>query len=192
MSKLKVIFTRRFKKPIYKTFTKCLLYLFIVCIVASIASCSCDYCTYEEEKYPAYANKSDEIVKIVTIGVAFDGERNYEKIIADGDTLHSYADKELVYHYDDRDCGLVSLSDCNKPIRMELHFFGESEKCLIFDGPIKHDGIDMRSWKSYKKGNELDLEDNWGGWVDMEYVYTITPEHKAMAKDPDSCRIEDK
>jgi len=163
----------------------CLLDLFLACVLASVVICACCGGDIFENKYPAYANKSGEIVKIVTIGVAFDGERNYEKIIADGDTLHTYVDKRWLY-YNDMDCGFVSvgdIGDCNKPIRMELHFLSESEKCLIFDGPIKDDGIDMRSWNSYKKGNKIYLEGNWGDRVDMEYVYTITPEHKEMAKE---------
>jgi len=81
----------------------------------------------------------------------------------------------------DWDCGLVISSYCDDPIRMELYFLDNPQKCLIFDGPIKNDGIDMRSWNSYKRGKEIE---NWADfWAGVEYVYTITKEHKAMAKE---------
>ncbi|MDR0515532.1 MAG: hypothetical protein LBH25_00635 [Fibromonadaceae bacterium] len=64
---------------------------------------------------------------------------------------------------------------------MELHFLDEPQKCLIFEGPIKNDGIDMRSWDSYKRGNKIP---NWADfWAGVEYVYTITPQHREMAKE---------
>ncbi|MCL1956536.1 MAG: hypothetical protein FWF63_04375 [Fibromonadales bacterium] len=154
-------------------------------ILASIVSCYCDDCSATYENYPAYANKSGEIVKIVTIGEDYNDDwfidtYYYEKIIAKNDTLHSYADTGWGDY--GRDCGFVSFGDCNKPIRMELHFLNKPQKCLVFDGPIKHDKFDMRSWKSYKKGKEInELRADY--WLSIEYVYTITPEHKAMAKE---------
>ncbi|MDR0518216.1 MAG: hypothetical protein LBH25_14370, partial [Fibromonadaceae bacterium] len=84
----------------------------------------------------------------------------------------------------DWDCGIAEVKGCSNPVRMELRFLEDPQKCLIFEGPIKNDGIDMRSWNSYKKGKEID---DWAGgwWVGMEYVYTITPEHREMAKEED-------
>ncbi|MDR2583920.1 MAG: hypothetical protein LBC75_10610 [Fibromonadaceae bacterium] len=157
----------------------------LICILASITDCT--DCTYIELKHPAYANKSEETVKIIAIVEAYTPYEivinNYEEFITDGDTLHYTVGKWFYGEFHGRDCGFVSFGDCDKPIRMELHFLNNPPKCLIFDGPIKHDGIDMRSWDSYKKGNKIYLEGNWGDRVDMEYVYTITPEHKAMAKE---------
>ncbi|MDR2553901.1 MAG: hypothetical protein LBC64_00605 [Fibromonadaceae bacterium] len=173
MKTLKNIFTRRFKKPIYSTFTKGLLYLFLVCVLASIAGCSCDD---TEAKLPSYANKSGEKVKIIAISERTGN--NYEKTIADGDTLH-YTE-EGWYVPKNIGCGSsISFGNCYGPIRMELHFINEPKKCLIFDGLIKNDGIDMRSWDSYEKGNNVD------GWAAFEYVYTITPAHRAIAKEED-------
>ena len=110
---------------------------------------------------------------------------NYEKIIINGDTLHYTTEGWYVPLSVPAtvNCGFVSYGDCDKPIRMELHFLEEPEKCLIFDGPIKNDGIDMRSWDSYKRGMKInDWSENVAG---IEYVYTIIPEHKAMAKEED-------
>jgi len=57
------------------------------------------------------------------------------------------------------------------------------DRNLIFDGPIKNDGVDMRSWDSYKRGNKIpDWADFWAG---VEYVYTITHEHRDMAREED-------
>ena len=55
-------------------------------------------------------------------------------------------------------------ADCfDKPIRIEFHFLDDLHKCLIFDGPIKHDKFDMRSWSSYREGEKIKgLEGNWG------------------------------
>jgi len=164
--------------------------IFLACVLASITGCGCDDCTYKEEKVPAYANKSGETVKIISIWGAYTLgwtgiDDRYEKFIADGDTLHYIEEGWSVPLTVPAtiNCGFVSYADCNKPIKMELHFLEESEKCLIFDGPIKNDGIDMRSWDSYKRGNKID---NWADdWAGVEYVYTITPEHKAKAKEED-------
>ncbi|MDR0517433.1 MAG: hypothetical protein LBH25_10365 [Fibromonadaceae bacterium] len=170
---------------------KCLLYLFFVFILFCIVACTE---TGGEEKLPAYANKSEETVKIVAIvrGFTQDGTYitygNYEKFIAAGDTLHIsfyYKENSEEWIVPSPDCGIaVSNYDaCDNPVRMELYFLNEPQKCLIFDGPIKNDGIDIRSWDSYKKGNEIpDWADFWAG---VEYVYTITPQHREMAREED-------
>ncbi|MDR2999756.1 MAG: hypothetical protein LBU89_00710 [Fibromonadaceae bacterium] len=158
--------------------------IFLVCIVASVTSCiiSCSEGAYEEGKIPAYANKSGETVKIIAI-VRYitpnDVLLNHEKSIANGDTLH-YAKEEWYRNIPmNTDCDFVSFGNCGKPTRMELHFLDDPQKCLVFDGPIKNDGIDIRPWDSYERGNKADGRGN------VEYVYTITPEHRAMAKEED-------
>ncbi|MDR0517432.1 MAG: hypothetical protein LBH25_10360 [Fibromonadaceae bacterium] len=155
---------------------KCLLCLFLVFILFCVVGCSE---TGGEEKLPAYANKSEETVRISYIR---SGPR-YEKSIADGDTLHSsfyYRENRKEWNIpNEADCGIAADDDCNEPVRMELFFLEDPQKCLIFEGPIEHDGIDMRSWDSYEIGNEID---EWADfWVGVEYVYTITPEHREMA-----------
>jgi len=161
--------------------------IFLIYVLASIASCFGDCffstdCGDRERKLPAYANKSGETVKIVAIAK---DNPPYEKVIANGDTLYNEPTEKwnvLFLVFCDR-------ADCrDNPIRIELHFLDDRQKCLVFDGPVKHDGIDPRSWELYKKGKKLDNISTYF----TAYVYTITPEHKAMAKDPDSCRIEDK
>ncbi|MDR3000922.1 MAG: hypothetical protein LBU89_06620, partial [Fibromonadaceae bacterium] len=168
--------------------------IFLVCIIVSVTSCirSCSEGAYEEKKLPTYVNKSGETVKMISIVGGYTPDWTgvddiiYEKFIADGDTLHYM---EEGWHVPltvpaTKNCGFVSYADCDKPIRMELHFLDNPQKCLIFDGPIKNDGVDMRSWDgSYKRGNRID---DWADrWAGIEYVYTITPEHRAMAKEED-------
>ncbi|MDR0518145.1 MAG: hypothetical protein LBH25_14000 [Fibromonadaceae bacterium] len=162
----------------------------LICALCSLTGCfifdecfAATDCGNSDEKLPAYANKSGETIKIIAIV----GGYPYEKLIANGDTLH-YAEEEW-YRSIPADIGyssctsIVFFGSCNMPTRMELHFLGDPQKCLIFDGPIEHDGIDMRSWNSYEKGNEIP---DWTDWVtSVEYVYTITPEHREMAREED-------
>jgi len=152
--------------------------IFLIYILVNVISCGCDDCEYGEKKYPAYANKSGEMVKIVAIKESY-AEHDYEKTIADGDSLHytweECTKEEPLWLVP---CPVVFYDPAK--MKIYLHFLSEPEKCLIFEGPIKQDGIDMRSWSSYKKGKVIEEQENW---VDIEYVYTITPEHKAMAKE---------
>ncbi|MDR2553900.1 MAG: hypothetical protein LBC64_00600 [Fibromonadaceae bacterium] len=148
--------------------------IFLSCVLASIAGCSCDDCTYSEEKLPAYANKSGETVKIVAIA---EGHSPYEKLIANGDTLYNYPTEEWNVFF------LIGCESayCDTLSRVELHFLNYPQKCLIFDGPIRHDGTDIRSWEPYKKGKKLNNITTYY----IAYVYTITPAHRAMAKEED-------
>jgi len=148
--------------------------IFLICILCNITSCIpelCD-CTGVKE-FPVYVNESGVSIKIVATASLY-YSTVYEKFIADGDTLHtfSYYEKNSDEWYYE---GLAS--------RVELHFLDDPEKCLIFDGPIKHYEIDMRSFESYEKGKEIE---NWSEpysyHAGVEYIYTITPELRAMAK----------
>ncbi|MDR2580020.1 MAG: hypothetical protein LBC85_03385 [Fibromonadaceae bacterium] len=158
-----------------------IILIFILCSITGcmIESC-CDDCTYIEEKISAYANESGVTVRIVAIIY----NNTYEKLIADGDTLHSsfyYREKPEEWDsYVQINCDSIT-NNCSNQYRIELHFLGDSEKCLFFDGPVEHNGIDIRSWDSYKRGKEIeDWADFWAG---IEYVYAITQEHKELAKE---------
>jgi hypothetical protein len=158
--------------------------IFLIFILYCIVGCSCDDCGYlePEKKIHAHANKSEIMVKIVAIDYDI-----YEKFIAHGDTLHSsfykkkYYDDEWMdipeWHFDFIAPYCDNEKNICNPIRIELHFLDDPQKCLIFDGPIEHDGFDIRSWDSYERGKEIP------DWAGIEYVYTITPEHRAMAKE---------
>jgi len=156
--------------------------ILLACVLCSVIDCSifdecfgATDCGNGDEKLPAYANKSGETVKIITI-TEYDPKG--EKFIANGDTLHNYSKEERPVFCPG---GYDLQPFCRSNIRVELYFLGEPQKCLIFDGPIKNDGFDIRSWDSYKRGKRIDnWADFWGG---MEYVYTITPEHKARARE---------
>ncbi len=159
--------------------------ILIFCILCNITGCSLLTCDFgfvsecgEGEIYPAYANKSGTAVKIVASAESYP---RYEKSIVNNDTLHNnyYYYYEGSYHYEEWNILYPILSNNPIEVEIELHFLDEPQKCLIFKGPVKNDGIDMRSRTSYKKGNPF----GGGPLLDMEYVYTITPEHKAMAKE---------
>ena len=184
--------------------------IFLVCILASLTSCGCAFvtdCGNEDDKLPIYVNTSEQNIKIVATVISYyyvDPEsldtnktfKTYEKSIANSDTLRSHIEYRDEYNYvkykKDEEWQIpflqdYGLADCPLayciPVIMELRFLDEPEKCLIFEGPIKDDGIDMRSFKSYKRGAKLyNWADFWGG---VEYIYTITPEHLAMASEED-------
>ncbi|MDR0518422.1 MAG: hypothetical protein LBH25_15425 [Fibromonadaceae bacterium] len=122
------------------------------------------------KNFPVYVNESGAIIKIIAVN----SNTVYEKFIAIDDTLHSFS-----YYKENTDEWYSDLAS-----RMELHFLDDSEKCLIFDGPIEHYEFDIRSFKSYEKGNEIE---NWSipyrYHAGVEYIYTITPELRAMAKE---------
>ena len=155
--------------------------VFLAYVMTSVVCCdyNCDDCSYPEKKHPVYANKSGETVKITATGDYT--SKIYEKIIANGDTLHYNPFNSTTDEWDIpeiNNCGFAYNCDYPLTVRMELHFLEEPVKCLIFDGPIKNDGIDTRSIESYKKGEEIYRDENWYG---VEYIYTITPEIMATA-----------
>jgi len=170
-------------------------YLFLVCILCNIIGCylldDCAFatdCGIDDEKLPAYANESGVMVKIVAINSSNGYVHNYATFIDVGDTLH-YFKKPEEWDIPHRwNCGIAYMKGCSNPTRIELHFLDEPQRCLIFDGPIEHNGIDMRSWGSYKRGNIIPDPDDW--WANVEYVYTITTKHRAMAKEQ-HCPVED-
>jgi len=150
--------------------------IFLICILCHVIGCilPCD-CT-DVKKFPVYINESGVTIKIVAVATF---NTVYEKFIAPGDTLHSFS-----YYNKNTDEWCSDLAS-----RVELHFLGYPEKCLLFDGPIEHYEIDIRSFESYKKGNEIE---NWSEpynyHAGVEYIYTITPELMAMAKE-ENCSL---
>jgi len=108
---------------------------------------------------------------------------NFEKIVAVGDTLHGhyyeggFYDGATIW---DQEWYPYLPHETLFEVKAGLIFLDEPKKCLVFDGEIKNDGIDMRSWNSYKKGEHIQ-----SSFPTIEYVYTITSEHRAMAKEED-------
>jgi hypothetical protein len=153
---------------------KAIVLIYVLCNVTGCGTCS--DCEYFEVEFPKYANESEVMVRLVAITKYTSGgnEGSYERFI---DIDYGNIEELYISH---NDCGFVN-GDCNNPVRIELHFLDDPEKCLIFDGPIEHDGIDMRSWKSYKRGRVIEGQLDFG--VAIEYIYTITPQHRAMAKE---------
>lgn len=63
---------------------------------------------------------------------------------------------------------------------IEIQFLENSTNCLVYSGDVQDSLTDMRSWKAYEKGDTIP-----GVYSDeylVRYFYTITPEHRAMAK----------
>jgi len=153
--------------------------ILLSCIIASVTGCGGE----PPDMYEVYAwaNESEVDVKMIAIV-----ENNYpnkgsfthfEKIVAVGDTLHGhYYEGSGFYGEWYPYLPYETLFE----VKAGLIFLDEPKKCLFFDGEVKNDGIDMRSWSSYKEGEQIQ-----SSIETIEYVYTITPELRAMAKEED-------
>jgi len=147
--------------------------IFIVCVAACIASCSYDGCTGEppDSDY-AWANESGVDVKMIVVkNYLNESKFIYEKIIADGDTLHGY-------DYTNKGWYPYPYKTHTEIIKVKLVFLDELEKCLIFDGEIE-DSFDIRNLYPYEAKRVEKFRSLY------EYTYTITPEHREMAKEED-------
>jgi len=150
--------------------------LLLFCVGLTVYSCSCEDCgecgggdnDCRDNYYvnqPHYINKSGMLVKIY--GRWFSGSRSifrysYE-YVQNGDTLPF----TFIIRFDDADL-------------MEIQFLENSTNCLVYSGPIQDSLTDMRSLKAYEKGDTIP-----GVYADeyfVRYFYTITQEHRAMAK----------
>jgi len=160
---------------------KTLFTIFVVCLLlAGLFGCWGG----PEPPYESYAwvNESGVDVKMIAIVESNYPNKgdftNFEKIVADGDTLHGHYYEGGFY-----DGATIWDQEWYAYLPYEtagLIFLDEPKKCLVFDGEIKNDGIDMRSRNSYKEGEQIQ-----SSFLTIEYVYTITPKHKAKAKEED-------
>jgi len=173
MKKLKII--------LFTTFVASILQIVLL-------GCSCDDCTGgpRDSDY-AWANESGVVVRMIVVKDYPDNSKfTYEKIIADGDTLHGYNYDTLrgYSEYLNREWYPCSYPSEMRPkiTKVKLVFLDEPEKCLIFDGKIE-DSFDIRNHFLYKGRSVEKFRSLY------EYTYTITPEHKAMAKEEDCSYI---
>ncbi|MCL2283729.1 MAG: hypothetical protein FWC26_10495 [Fibromonadales bacterium] len=147
---------------------KTLFAIFAVCLLL-IGLFGCDGEPPEPYGNYAWANKSGLDVKMIVVKDYPDKSKStHEKFIANGDTLRGSSYEEW-HPYSG------SLDIANK---VKLIFLDELKKCLIFDGEIENYSFDIR----FREGTCFNSP--------CEFVYTITPEHRAMAKEED-CQSSD-
>ncbi|MDR0517435.1 MAG: hypothetical protein LBH25_10375 [Fibromonadaceae bacterium] len=173
------------KKALFAIFTICLL-------LAGLFGCVVELPEPPEQVY-AWANESGVDVKMVVVKYYQDhhldnGKFTYEKIIADGDTLH---DNSYYYYtlsgyskYPDREWYPFNDPSERSPetTKVKLVFLDELEKCLIFDGEIE-DSFDIRNRFSYKKGELKEVLIEGTFYPELEFVYAITQKLRDMAEE---------
>jgi len=156
--------------------------ILLACVLASIIGCGCEDCTEPATLEPFYINNSGVTVRLTIRGYC---EQEDNKIrctqeIENNDTLcNQYLDESCSnsYWFVTRD----SENGWNEGILgsityFRIEFLTEPKICLVFNGNIKLED-DIRYWENYT------LIKNRG---DVHYYsYTITPEHKAKAKEED-------
>ena len=147
--------------------------IFIICILCCAVGCSCPSrfvtdCGYEEiynyENTPYYINKSGTPVKIYMRWFNFYNHvSNYSYgYVQNEDTLH----KPFTFFGEFTTVNLI-----------EVQFLENTTNCLIYSDTIQDSLTDMRSLEAYERGDTI------SGTYFISYFYTITPEHKAMAKE---------
>ena len=178
-------------------YSKIILLLFCV----SLIFCGCWFLDdYDDEgefyaKEPYYVNKSGTPVKIYMRWVYTDGDFGYSYgYIQNGDTLHrtfqipKFSTDASVFTFPinwntrstDGNCGLTYDYDCKNPFFIMLQFLENTTNCLVYSGPVQDNPDDIRSWKAYEKSDTIPESE---GFYGISYIYTITPEHRAMAKE---------
>ncbi|MCL2283730.1 MAG: hypothetical protein FWC26_10500, partial [Fibromonadales bacterium] len=113
-----------------------------------------------------YINNSGITVKL-TAG-------KYEQEIKNNDTLCNYYLESENCSTPNWDAILGYENEEYTPMYFKIEFLSEPKVCLVFDGDAKVEN-DIRYWENYtfiKKRNMI-----------LFYSYTITPEHRAMAKE---------
>jgi hypothetical protein len=91
-----------------------------------------------------------------------------------GDTLH-----KTFLPFDKLDTTAFSAPITTANL-IEIHFLENSTNCLVYFGPVQDSLTDMRSWKAYVKGDTI--LGIYSHEYLVRYFYTITTEHRAMAK----------
>lgn len=180
--------------------------LILLCVQLFICSCwFLEPYVYDGEyhiKEPCYINKSGVPVKIYIEWVSeYDMYfHNYSYgYIQNGDTLRRTFQKEkfsedtTVFYFPDDywilpftngNCGLTYGYDCTNPFSITLKFLDEPISCLVYSGPVQNSPTDIRSWRAYEISNIIDTIPNaYSKELFIHYFHTITPEHRAMAKE---------
>jgi len=154
---------------------KALFVVFVICLQVGLLGFSgCGISTTDYYmKEPFYINNNDVTIKLTA------GE--YEQELKNNDTLCNY-------YLNDESCatanwlvpsdnkGNIFIRDAEGAIYFKIEFLSEPRVCLIFDGKTKIKN-DIRYWENYALIKE---------YSDMRMLsYTITPEHRAMAKEED-------
>ncbi|MDR0517689.1 MAG: hypothetical protein LBH25_11655 [Fibromonadaceae bacterium] len=141
----------------------------------------CDYCDELPVLERFYINNSGVTVKLIekyTIKIYPDS--NYlhisEQEIKNNDTLCNYYLESKNCSAPNWDAVLGYEDDEYIPVYFRIEFFSEPKVCLVFDGDVKLEK-DIRYWENYtfiKKENAKRF-----------YSYTITTQHREMAREED-------
>lgn len=178
--------------------------LLLFCVQLFICSCwFIEPYVYDGAHYikePYYINNSGVPVRIYMRWVSSNVFSYSYGYVQNGDTLHrtfqipeSYEDTTVFnfpndywYMYPDskdENCGLTYGFYCKNPFFIMLQFLDEPTNCLKYSGPIQNNPTDIRSWKAYDRGDTIPGASSKEYFVN--YFYTITPQHKAMATEED-------
>ena len=155
--------------------------IFLVCVIVSVTGCfvfdecfaatDCDELLILER---FYINSSGITVKLIEIYPYSNYLHITEQEIKNNDTMCNY-------YLEPENCSTPNWHAIRGyeeeeyiPVYFRIEFLSEPKVCLIFDGDTKVKN-DIRYWENYtfiKKEN-----------TKLFYSYTITPEHRAMAKE---------
>jgi hypothetical protein len=152
---------------------------------------------YDGEYYikePYYINESGVPVKIyMRWSSEYSHSYSYSYgYIQNGDTLHRTLQDTVTFYFPNiywntpstyDNCGLTYGFDCKNPFFIMLQFLDEPASCLVYSGPVQNSPADIRSWKAYEKGDTIPGVDSKEYFI--RQFYTITQEHRAMAKEKD-------
>jgi hypothetical protein len=167
------------KKTLFVVFAICLL-------LAGLFGCVGEP---PEPPYQVYAwtNESGVNVKMIAIVENNYPDKgnftNFEKIVADGDTLHGHYYEGGFYDGTtiwDQEWYPYLPHETLFEVKAGLIFLDEAKKCLVFDGEIEDYSFDVRSRFSYEEGEQIQSD-----ILTIEYVYTITHQHREMAREED-------
>jgi hypothetical protein len=152
---------------------KAILFATFVVSLLQIGLLGCGYTTTETdppEWAPFYINNSGVTVKLIVNYLHI----NNEQEIKNNDTLCNY--------YLQENCSAPSWDVIKGneyseyiPAYFKIEFLSEPKVCLVYDGEAKLEN-DIRYWENYTFIKKIPP-------VLYFYSYTITSEHKAMAKE---------
>jgi hypothetical protein len=158
----------------------------------SLISCVCEDCTEPIVLEPFYVNNSGVTVRL-TVGGYCEQEDNMIRCtqeIENNDTLCNlylgYESCSNPYWFVTRDSengGSYYEGGLGYITYFKIEFLTEPKVCLVFDGDDKVEN-DIRYWENYTLIRKRTK-------VHHYYSYTITPEHKARAREED-CQSSDR
>jgi hypothetical protein len=142
---------------------------FLVCVLAGVTGCFLisDEPPEPPTLEPFYVNNSG-----ITVRLTYDNIIHTQKIENNDTLCNQYLDERCSNPYWFVTHGYEG--DLYISAYFKIEFLTEPKVCLVFDGDDKVEN-DIRYWENYTFIKEK--------FTSHHYSYTITPEHKAMAKE---------